>query len=168
MANKKTVVIQNFLNNFTRDHVAAAAITPGMLLELTSANKVQAHSNAGQDVGVIMFARENLLEGKTVDDNYAADDEVDVWIPQRGDIVEAILADGENVSIGDKLESNGYGFLQKYTADSYVPSEAVSVYGNQIVGVALEAIDASDNSSGGNLSSDNVVDYNRRIQVRIV
>lgn len=167
MSSKNTIKVTKY-SDVIEEKVAAAAITPGMLLELTSAGKVQAHSAAGQNV-LLRFALENELEGEDIDDAYASDDQVQVWIPGRGDIVQAILADGNNVSIGDFLESDGNGYLQKHTADteSWGVSEAgaITAYTNQIVGQALEAKDLSG-SSGEESSGE--LGYARRILVRII
>jgi hypothetical protein len=154
-----TIKIKKFLD-IVEEYEAAAAITPGMLLELTSAGKVQAHSGAGQNA-LPMFALENELEGEGIGDAYAADDKVQTWIPVRGEMVYAILADGNNVSIGDYLESNGAGYLQKHETDS----ADVVEYPNAIVAQALEAVDTSG-SSGEESSKE--LGYARRILVRIV
>jgi len=164
---RRTIKYKNY-SNIEEEYDAVAAITPGMILELTSAGKVQAHSSAGRNL-LPMFACEDELQGKGVGDAYAADDKVKVWIPGRGDIALGILADGENVAIGDFLESNGDGKLKKHVADveSFESAEAgvITVYPNQIVGQAIEAVDVSD-SSGGESSGD--LGYDKRIQVRII
>lgn len=162
-----TIKIKKY-SDVIEEYVAVAAVTPGMLIELTSAGKVQAHSSAGGDV-LPMFALENDLEGEGVNDEFAADDRIQCWIPYRGDIVYAILADGENASIGSFLESNGAGLLRVLQPDteSYESNVAgsITVYPNKIVGVALEAVDISD-SSGGESSGD--LGYDKRILVRII
>jgi len=164
---RRTIKYKNYANIWEQ-YDAVAAITPGMLLELTSAGKVQAHSSAGGNA-LPMFATEDALQGRSIDDAYVADDPVQVWVPGRGDIVLGILADGENVAIGDYLESNGDGKLKKHVADveSFESAEAgsITVYPNQIVGQAIEAVDISD-SSGGESSGD--LGYDKRIQVRII
>jgi len=151
------------------EEVANAAITPGMLLELMSTDKVRAHATAGGNAMPRMFALENELEGEGINDAFAADEKVQVWIPYRGDIVYAILADGENVAIGDPLESNGAGYLAKHVSDveSFESAEpgSITVLPEQVVGIALEAVDISD-SSGAESSGD--LGYNKRIKVRII
>lgn len=153
------------------EYDAAAAITPGMLVELTSAGKVQAHSSAGQNILPVMVALEDELQGNDVDDDYAADDKVQVWVPQRGEQAYMILADGEDVAIGDALESNGAGKLQKHTedvAEGGSSQEAVTdttIYTNQIAAVALEAKDLSSSSA---LESSGQLGYDKYIKVRIV
>lgn len=149
---------------------ASTTIIPGELLEIDSSNEVKPHATAGGNVLPPMFALEDELQGNDVDDTFADGDKVQVWIPYRGDQVNAILADGEDVSIGDALESNGAGKLVKHVADveSFESAEpgSITVYPNQIVGVALEAKDLSD-SSGGEESS-GVIGYNTRILIRVV
>jgi hypothetical protein len=148
--------------------IASAAITPGMLLERDSDNKVKPHSAAGQNA-VRMFAVEDALQGKGINDAYASADPVQVWFPGRGDEVYAILVDGENVDEGDYVESNGDGKLKKHVSDveSFESAEAgsITVYPEQIVGQAVEAIDISD-SSGAESSGD--LGYDKRIRVKIV
>lgn len=162
MANR-SIKVKNYSNVF-EEYKAAAAITPGMLIELASATTVQAHSSAGQNA-LPIFALENALEGEGISDAYAADDQVQCWIPGRGDQVNAILADGESVSVGDFLESDGNGRLQKHTAD-VADSSVVSqtIYSNQVVGQAVEAVDTSDSSgaeSSGAMGA-------QRIKIRII
>lgn len=150
----------------------AADIYPGMLLELMSTDKVKPHANAAQDVAIPVVALEDALQGNGINDLYASGAIVTCWIPQRGDEAWMVLADGENVAIGDELESNGAGYLQKYVADidaAHSDSEAdaaTTIYTRPVVAMALEALDLSD-SSGGEESSD-PFGYNHRIKVVIV
>ena len=144
--------------------VASAAITPGMLLIIENTGKVKAHNLADKDAFPI-FALEDELQGKGIDDAYAANDPVQCWIPYRGDIVNAILADGETVVIGDALTSDGEGRLKKHVTDvGASAAELVSVYPLQIVGYATEALDLSG-SSGEEVSGP--LGYHKRLLVRI-
>jgi len=141
-------------SDIIEEYEAAAAITPGMLIELTSAGKVQKHSSAGQ-FAEKMFALENELEGGGIDDAYAAADQVQCWIAGRGDQVYAFLADGENVAIGDILESHGDGYLQKADAES----AGSATYPDSVIGIALEAVDMSGSSGE---------DPSGRIKIRVI
>ena len=152
---KHTIKLKDYSKVF-EEYVAVAAITPGMLIEYTSAGKVQKHSSAGQNQ-IQMFALEDELQGKDIDDDYAAAAVVQVWIPGRGDQVYALLKDGENVSIGDLLESAGDGYLQKHTPD--IESGGDNIYTNQIVGEAIEALD---------LSSSSGAETTQRFEIRIL
>jgi hypothetical protein len=149
---KNTVKLKKYLD-IINEYVAAAAITPGMLIELTSAGKVQAHSTREGDA-VKMFALENELEGEGIADAYALNDQVQCWNCVPGEEVYALLADGENVSIGDFLTSNGDGYLIKYASSS-----GSWEYPEGIVAQALEALDLTDSSGA---------EATQRIEVRIV
>jgi hypothetical protein len=150
---KNTIKVKKYSDVIEEYTATAVAITPGYLLELTSAGLVQAHSSAGGNVAPPMFALEDELQGNGITDNITASAKVQVWIPYRGDMVYALLKDGENVAIGDLLESAGNGQLQKYVADAETSAGTTTIYGNQIVAVALEAVDlsASANTAAGRI-----------------
>jgi hypothetical protein len=109
-----SIILKNYGNNFEMK-VAASTIYPGMLIEPASATTVQAHSTEGGNAGAD-FAIEDALQGNDIDDAYSADDQVRVWHAQPGDQVLACLADGENVSAGDYLQSKGDGTLEAFDA----------------------------------------------------
>jgi hypothetical protein len=166
---KHTITLKSYTDVFN-EYDAVSAITPGMLIEYTSAGKVQAHSNAGQNA-FPMFAIEDALQGKDIDEAYAANDKVRCWHAQPGDEVYAILNDGETIVKGDFLESAGNGNLQKHVADiaeggsSAETVTDTTIYSKQIVAQALEAMDLA--SSSGEESS-GPLGYDKRIKVRIV
>lgn len=157
---KNTIKLKKY-SDVIEEYVAAAAVTPGMVLEFTSAGKVQAHQNAGQNV-VPMVALEDELQGNGIDDNYETDDPVQAWVPYRGDQAYLILKDDTlAVTTGDLLESAGGGYVQKHEADSAGAVE----YPLAIVGQALEDLDLSGSSGE---ESSGVLGYNKRIKVRIL
>jgi len=161
-----TIKLKKYSNVIEEILSTAVAITPGMLLELNAtAGYVQAHSTEGGNA-IPMFALEDELQGKEISDQYAVSTLVQVWIPNRGDIVYAIVEDGTNIAIGDFLESNGVGFLQLHAADTASSGEASTSYTNQIVAQALEAVAAGAASSMN--SSDSPIALAKRIKVRIV
>jgi hypothetical protein len=165
---RRTVKVKKYVD-IIEEIQASGTIYPGHLLELDSDGYVKAHSAAGQNA-LPYFALENELEGKGVSDAYSSGDKVQVWVACRGEIVNALLADGENVDEGDYLESNGDGKLKKHVADveSFESAEAgsITVYPNQIVGQAIEAVDISD-SSGGE-SSAVYGTPGQRIKIRVI
>jgi hypothetical protein len=122
------------------------------------------HPNASGNV-LPMFALEDELQGGAIDDNYATGAKVQCWIPGRGDQVYGILADGQDVHVGDFLESNGAGYLQKFVGDVASESQPteLTIYPQAIVGIALENVDSSADSSG----TDFLVS-NKRIVLRII
>jgi hypothetical protein len=167
----KTISVKDF-TNIQEEYVANAAFDPGHLVEIMSTGKVRKHATAG-GTAERMFAIENELEGRGVDDAYAAGDRAQVRIFRAGDVVNAILADGENVSIGTKLQSNGDGTLRAYVAqtqsfdveNSASPDiEVTQEPPDSIIGVAIEALDLS--GSSGEESSG--LKGDRRLQVRIL
>lgn len=154
-----SIILKKYVD-IVNEREAAATITPGMLVELTSAGKVQAHSNAGQNAAKA-FAKEDALQGNGIDDDYSSGDKVQVLSFIPGEEVYGILADDEDVAIGDFLESDGNGYLQKHEAGS----AGVVEYPNAIVGQALEAKDLSGSSGE---ESSGALGYNKRIKVQIV
>jgi len=163
-----TIKIKKY-QDIIEEYTAVSAITPGELLELTSAGEVQAHSDAGQNAERL-FALEDELQGNDIDDDYSADDKVQVWVAQTGEWVYAWLAEGQDVSIGDFLESDGAGALQAHTADVVQGGSSaelvadVSIYTNQIIGVALEAKDTSHKSS----AESSAARGRQRIKIRVM
>ena len=157
-----TIKIKKYSDNI-EEYAADAAIVPGSLLELNSTNEVKVHATSGRNVGPKMFALEDELQGKGIDDAYAAGDKVQVWLPAPGDVVLGILADGQSVSIGSLLESNGAGYLIAHTPDA---GSQDSIYQDAIVGTSLEDMDASADSSGQDVGGG--LGANKRIKVRIV
>ena len=157
-----TIKVKKY-SDVIEEMVASAAITPGMLLIIESTGKVKAHNQADKDVFPI-FALEDELQGKGIDDAYAANAPVQCWIPYRGDIVNAILADGQKVVVGDPLTSDGYGRLKKHVTDTGASTVPWTVYPEQIVGYAAEALNLSG-SSGEETSGP--LGYHKRLLVRI-
>lgn len=148
-----TIRLKNYLNVFV-EHKAAAEIYPGMLLLLGStADTVKAHDDDNPSNCLPMFALEDELQGKGIDDPYAAADKVNCWIPSRGDEVYAILADGQHVEVGGFLASAGNGTLKAYSAGA-------------CVGIALEHMDLSGSSVDE--TSSTPLGFNKRIKVRIL
>ena len=134
--------------------VANAAITPGNLVELLSTGKVQKQATAAVPTENA-YAIEDALQGNDIADDYAAADRVFYVIPHSGDKIYAILADGENASIGSKLESNGSGELRVMDTTSAGALATPDAF----LGVAMEAVDASDSAATAVAS--------RRIVIRV-
>lgn len=137
---KNTIRVKSYLN-VQDEKTAAAAITPGHLIERTSADKVQKHSS-GDGAVFPMFAIEDALQGRGITDAYNTTtySKVICWIPTRGDQVYAHIS-ATDVSIGDLLVSAGDGTLRKYDVAS---SGGVVESSHKIVGRALEAIAAGN------------------------
>lgn len=171
MAN--TIIIKRY-SDVQMEFAANAAITPGMLVQILPTNKIRAHADAGKNI-FPMFAIEDVFQGKGINDNYAAAALVRCWIPGRGDIVNALLRDEENVVIGDYLESDGEGRLRKITrtneswesADAFPGGGQHSIYTEHILGIAIEAKDLSIMPEGSDSSAGGAY-HNPRIQIMIL
>lgn len=128
MSDRNTVFIKKFVDIYN-EYDADAAITPGDLVEITATGVKR---NATADGACLkMFAREDWFQGKTIEDAYAAADKITCGICVPGEEVQANLADGESVALGDFLASNGAGKLQAVGS------------GGTAIAVALEAVDMS-------------------------
>jgi hypothetical protein len=147
----RTVKIKKYLD-IIEEYIASEIISPGMLVELTpSATTIRKHATEGGNA-LAMFALEDELQGKAIEDDYAATDPVQVWVPVRGEIVYALIEDEQSIAIGDFLESNGAGFLQKYIADDFASDDDYTSH-HMIVGQALAALDLSGLSAEGSSDS---------------
>jgi hypothetical protein len=123
--------------------VANAAISPGMLIEEMSTGLVRAHATRNGNAARF-FALENELEDDDIDDNYAAGEIVRGFHALPGDQVYALLADGENVAIGDFLTSNGDGYLKEFKGGDSAAEDLPA----SIIAKAKEAVDRSTSSGG--------------------
>ena len=151
MANNSIIVKRLGAEVIEEYTATAVAIKPGYLLELASATTVQAHSSAEGNV-LPMFAIEDQLQGKAITADYAVSSKIQCWIPRRGDIVYAYLADGQNASVGDFLESDGAGALQVHVSETESWENAsaagsITVPPNPIVGQAIEAVDLTGSAN---------------------
>ena len=104
--------------NYPPEDQAAAAITPGMLIEYGGvANKLRPHSTA-TGAAQRAFAAESLVPDfanttAAVDKVYASGDSVRWVIGDFGSEVWAwMVASGASVAVGDLLASAGNGYLQ--------------------------------------------------------
>lgn len=111
---------------------ANGTITPGMLVEVGNGCKVIPHETAG-GTSARMFAIEDDHQGLTMDDDYTTGQAVHFGTFKPGDELLAILADGETITAGDLLESNGDGYLRKVDTDASAGDIAVQ----SVVGFSL-------------------------------
>ena len=139
-----SIIVKCFTKIQEEYTATAVAIKPGYLLEMASATTVQAHSTAAGNA-LPMFAFEDELQGRGIDTDYAVSTRIQCLIPRRGDIIYAYLADGENASVGDFLESASAGALQVHEADE--ASAGAAIVDAAIIGQALEAVDLSNSNN---------------------
>jgi hypothetical protein len=95
------------------DFTAKAAITPGHMVERVNTAGVwqwQKHATAGGATNAIATEQNMLNLG--VDIAYAAGDLVEVSELAGGSLVWGLIASGQNIAYGNKLESAGDGTLR--------------------------------------------------------
>jgi hypothetical protein len=153
MGSVHTIKLKNYSDVF-EEYTAGGTIYPGMLLLMSAADTVVAHNDDVPVNCLPMFALEDALQGKDIDDPYVIGDPVKVWVPYRGDEVYGILEDGANASVGSFLTSNGAGMLQVASS-----SEAC-------VGIALESLNLS--GSSGVEESSAPWGFAKRIKLKIL
>lgn len=146
-----TIKVRKF-SDIQDEYTADAVIIPGMLLEITATGVKKHATAAGKHA--FLFALEDELQGKGIDEDYAAADKVQVWVAGRGDIVYALLEDESTIAIGAFVESNGEGMVQ-------------AVSGTYPIGVALEAVDLSTLPEGSESSAEGIY-HNPRILIQII
>lgn len=132
MANPNTILLKGTRNQ--EEYKAGGTIKPGHLIRKTSTGTVVVHATAA-GYAQRMFALENELVGKTIDDNYATDETVSVHMAKPNDEIYGLLAAGVNAANGITLVSNGDGTLKLVTGSE-----------KDVVAYADEGV---DNSAGG-------------------
>jgi hypothetical protein len=135
------------------EHKAGGTIYPGMLLIMSAEDTVIAHNDNDPASFIPLVALEDELQGKGIDNPYASGDQVQVWIPGRGDWVYAIAVDGTNYTVGSFVASNGDGYVKAFSS-------------GEAFGVVMKALDLS--GSSGEESSEAPFGYNKRIMVRVL
>lgn len=140
MAEANTVVIRG-RDAERYDGVADGSVTPGMLVEITGTTNTDrtfaAHATAGERA-----APDFALAGKagrSIDQAYGDGEYLEHKNFLPGDEVNALIAVGASVALGDLLESAGDGTLQ--TVDATAPDQAVA-----------KATEAVDNTGGSDVA----------------
>lgn len=128
----------------------AEAAYPGELVEMTSSGTIQKHSTEGGDAEFLILG-EDALQGRAVATAYSSADLATVLIPQKGTEVNAMIQDGQDISIGEKLMSMGDGTLGSLT------DSASGITTPKIVAIAVEACDLTGSDSSNTLARVRVV-----------
>ena len=134
----RTVIALKGVPEINEEDTAAAAITPGDLMDYDGSGNWIRHAGAGLNA-VPSFALERDELGSGVLVAYASGDIVKAGTFHTGQRVYATLSSGENVAKGALLESDGAGLLQALVTDAATDdTQRVSV-----VARAMEAVNAS-------------------------
>jgi hypothetical protein len=126
---------------FTQEEYKAveAGIYPGMQVKLDTNGELVKHSSSGGALGdEKMFAMEDQIQGKTVDDVYADDSIVTVILPYVGCEVNLLLEDGEAVTPAVKIMAGGDGTVKANSS------------GTQIIGMSTGTLDLSGSNNTAN------------------
>lgn len=99
---------------------AAGVIKPGSLVAIDADGKVAVNANADAQSPNLLFACEDVIQGNTINDDYAVDQIARCAVFGSGDEVLAIAVD-DSIEVGNKVASNGDGTL-KLQAD---PAKAI-------------------------------------------
>jgi hypothetical protein len=96
------------------DIAAEEVITPGHLVERHNAAGVIRFrkATAAVDTGKLVATNQSMLN-KGVDDTYAIGDLMEVSALHTGATAWMLIASGQNIAAGDRLESAGDGTLRK-------------------------------------------------------
>lgn len=95
------------------DIACSEALTPGHLIERFNSSGTmlyKKHATAGAAGST--YATEQSMINKGVDDAYASGDLVEATIGSKGTNIWALIASGQTIVNGDKLESAGNGTLR--------------------------------------------------------
>jgi len=131
------------------------AMKPGECAELTSDDKFQKHSVAGGAL-IPVILRKDFGQGKEVTDEVASGNRGFGFIPQVGETAWVRLADGENATRGDYLESAGNGRFQVYASATTSSTGGTSVDNASVKVMALESVSLTD-SSGAETENDTFI-----------
>ncbi len=94
----------------TEHKANSALIYPGMLVDIDANNEVAPHAVVGGK-NLALFAAEDALQGKTIATIYEDDSIVTCYQFPQGSEVYGLIADGQDLEIGDPVMSNGAGLL---------------------------------------------------------
>ncbi len=90
---------------------ADATISPGMAIHRAADGLYDPDPRAQADAlkGGLKIAKEDALQGKTIDDNYVDGDIVFWYVPLPGDHIHVLVKSGEDIAVGDLLITEGGG-----------------------------------------------------------
>lgn len=127
MANlNNTIVLKGELGERHEEANASEILYPGHLIEIISDGRCRKNTSLGGKGGMY-FAKEDSLQGKTVNQAYAVGDPVLYHIAQKGDVIYARLPAGAVALLkGDDIISNGDGTFIKSLATDVLYSDVAA------------------------------------------
>lgn len=149
-----TIVLIGQLRDNHEERRVATIVKPGYLMDTNADGKVIPAATRGAK-GELYVAKEDYLQGKTINDAYAVGDLCMIHKAKSGNKIALVLAAGENVAKGDQLISAGDGTVVKYASDvlSNVVAQSTAVtntttettFSNGTVTIPANRLKAGDN-----------------------
>lgn len=99
----------------TVEGVAVAATAPGTLLKQTSSGLAASDKTALDASQLPLFADKDQLRSKSVDTSWTINENMIAIHGRSGEFLNALVATGQTLAIGDALVSNAAGLLTKAT-----------------------------------------------------
>lgn len=92
---------------------ALEVITPGMLIEPAASGTTIGWNKASSATALLqkVVALENVTANKGIEDDYAIGDTVRAAYFWSGFVFQGIVASGQDISVGERMESQGTGLL---------------------------------------------------------
>lgn len=119
-----------------------ASIYPGMLLKLNTSGNVVMHTTEGGRLGdEIIISAEDALQGNVKTTVFTNGAIVPCFMPKRGDVLNMLVEDGQNLSAGERVMSAGNGKIK--SVDDIESGETLVV----VIGVAESAIDLTGSNT---------------------
>ena len=111
----------------TEHKANSALIYPGMLIEIDANNEVAPHNISGGK-GLALIAAEDALQGKNADTIYTDDTIVTCYQFPQGSEFYGLVADEQDLAIGDPVMSNGAGLFIAVGDASGADADAIIAY----------------------------------------
>lgn len=97
--NVNTIVLTNPSIGYHDEGKAAAAVKPGMSVEMNASGEYILSVNATNGIKVV---KEDALQGRTVADAYAIGERLFFYQPLPGDRIHVLVKAGQTVAVGSK------------------------------------------------------------------
>lgn len=133
--NPNTIILRDSNGTEFFDAPAGTTITPGMVVD--EVDGLLTLAGDGAKTGRIAVLPDGAR--KTIDDDYAVDEQASYVAPHGGNRFYSWVAAGESVQDGDPILSDGAGAFRSVD----------SVGGETVDGASYKAIEDVDNSGGG-------------------
>jgi len=148
----KTIKVKG--DGITLEGISSGVVSPGEVVSVTSAasDTFIRHAVVGGNVAPILIALEDENQGSEIGTNYATAVQMFVWAPLSGSIFYGLISNGQSVTKGGLVMSDGAGRLDAYVAQAETigadsSGNITTIAPNRIIGVALDTVDMSSSSA---------------------